>query len=71
MEVIYTTFPVIILTAKQSGQELEHGKENMQDSLEQESIARGQAKRASGESSLKSTDGLLAWWVLCSAAGAL
>lgn len=30
MEVIYKTFPVIILTANQPGQELERGKENRQ-----------------------------------------
>lgn len=30
MEVLYKTFPIIMLTAKQPGQELEHGKENRQ-----------------------------------------
>lgn len=39
--------------------------------LEQDGVARGQTERASREPSLKSTDVQQAWWVLCSAAGAL
>jgi len=39
MEVMYKTFSVIILTAKQPSQELEHGKENRQAVLSKTALA--------------------------------